>query len=141
MKLTEKLLYNSIALYHVNKQGWDMVKDLNNVLKKDDVTVDSLLKLSAEDFIKTNANEVMWTTQVGFGKEFVEEKVLAKELIERLQSNGSLLGKVKIRNMNGKVVDFPVQGAKIRMVKTSETLNAPTGGATDTAQIKKAGTA
>ncbi len=66
---------------------------------------------------------------------------MAKELIERLQSNGSLLGKVKIRNMNGKVVDFPVQGAKIRMVKTSETLNAPTGGATDTAQIKKAGTA
>ena len=141
MHLNESLLYNSIALYHVNKKGWDMLKDLNAILKKDNLSVKWLLKLSWESFIKTNANEVMGTEQTGFWKEFVEERILAAELIERLETNWSLLARTTIRQMGANVVDYPVKWAKIRMIKTVEQTDAPTGGASDSAQIKKAPTA
>ena len=85
MKLTEQLMYNAITLLHINKKGGEMEADLNKVLAADNVTVKKLLETNVVDFIKTNANEVLGTTQVGFGKEFVEETILATELIERLK--------------------------------------------------------
>jgi HK97 family phage major capsid protein len=139
--LTNELFYNSILLYHVNKKGGDMKADLNKILAKDNLTVDKLLNSTAKDFIKTNANEVMGTTQVGFGKEFVQETILSSELIERLQTNGSLLVDATIKLMTGKSLDIPVKGRRLRMTIGTEKVNAPTGGATDTAQVKKAGTA
>ena len=139
--LTNELFYNSILLYHVNKKGGDMKADLNKILAKDNLTVDKLLNSTAKDFIKTNANEVMGTTQVGFGKEFVQETILSSELIERLQTNGSLLVDATIKLMTGKSLDIPVKGRRLRMTIGTEKVNAPTGGATDTAQVKKPGTA
>lgn len=139
--LTNKLFYNAIALYHINKKGGEMVSDLNSVLKDENVTVDQLLNMSAEDFLKTNANEVLGTGQTGFGKEFVEETILSKELVERLEANDSLLVDATVKLMNGKSVDVPVKGAKVRMSLSAETTDAPTGGASDTTQIKKPWTA
>lgn len=141
MKLTEQLMYNAITLYHANKIGWDMAKDLNSVLSSEKwLTVDKLLNLSAKDFIKTNANEVMGTTQVGFWKEFVEETILSTELIERLRIGGSLLVDATIKLMTGKSLDVPVRGWRLRMTLQTEQLNAPTGGASNTDQVKKAPT-
>ena len=138
--LTNELFYNSILLYHANKNA-DMKSDFNKVLSKENLTVDQLLKSKALDFIKTNANEVMATTAVGFGKEFVEETILSTELVERLKVTGSLLVDATIKLMAGKSLDVPVQGKRLRMTIGTEKVNAPTGGASDTAQIKKAGTA
>lgn len=138
--LTNELFYNSILLYHANKNA-DMKADLNKVLSKDNLTVDQLLKSKALDFIKTNANEVMSTGAVGFGKEFVEETILSTELVERLKVTGSLLVDATIKLMSGKSLDVPVQGKRLRMTIGTEKVNAPTGGASDTAQVKKAGTA
>lgn len=142
MKLTDKLMYNAITLYYANKVGWEMEKDMNAVLKsKDNLSVSQLLNLSADKFMKTNANEVMGTTQVGFWKEFVEETILATELIERLKVWGSLLVEATIKLMEGKSIDIPVRGKRVRMSLTTEVVNAPTGGAANTDQIKKVGTA
>jgi hypothetical protein len=61
-------------------------------------------------FLKTNANEVMGTEQVGFGKEWVEETILSSELIERLKLSDSLLVDATIKLMDGKSLDIPVRG-------------------------------
>ena len=76
MQLTRELMENAIALYHVNKTGGEMKNDLDAVLSENGMTVDKMLNMSASEFIKTNANEVMGTGQVGFGTEFVQETVL-----------------------------------------------------------------
>ena len=141
MKLTEELMYNAIVLYHANKKGWDMKKDLNKILSQKNMSVSKMLNMTWEKFLKTNANEVMGTEQVGFGKEFVEEKILAAELIERLETNWSLLARTVIRQMWWKVVDYPVKWAKVRMIKTTEATDSPLGWATDQDQVKKAPTA
>lgn len=137
-----KLFYNAIALVHINKVGGDMKTDFESVLKNagENLTVDKLLKLSATDFLKTNANEVMGTGQAGFGAEFIEDTILSSELIERLQQSNSLLSKAVYKQMNANSQDFPVRGAKIRMVLQTEATDDPTGGATDIAQVKKAPT-
>ena len=139
MKLTDKLLYDAIALNHIKKQGGDMEKDLNAILSKKGVTVDKLLNMNAVDYMK-NADEVMGTEQVGFGKEFVEETILSSELITRLRSGGDLLQHATIKPMGGKSVDVPVQGAQKRFVISAEQKDAPTGGASDSQQVKKADT-
>jgi len=141
MKLTEQLMYNAITLLHINKKGWEMEADLNKVLSADNVTVKKLLETNVADFIKTNANEVLWTTQVGFGKEFVEETILATELIERLKVGWSLLAEATIKLMEGKSIDIPVRGKRVRMSLTVENLDSPTGWSVNTTQVKKPGTA
>lgn len=141
MILDAKLLYNAIALNHVAKKGWEMESDLNNVLKDENVTVGKLLNMDAKDFYKTNANEVLSTTQVGFGKEFVEETILAKELIERLETNDSLLVDATIKLMSWKSVNYPVRGKKVRMSLQIENLNDPKGQSNPTSQVKKPPTA
>lgn len=118
-----------------------MEKDLNNVLKNENVTVAKLLEMDANAFYKTNANEVLSTTQVGFGKEFVEETILAKELIERLETNDSLLVDATIKLMSGKSVDYPVRGGKVRMSLQVENLDDPKGQSNPSSQVKKPGTA
>lgn len=127
----ESLFYNAIALMHANKAGGEMLTDLASVLQNsgETLTVGQLLDMTGAEFIKTNANEAMSTGQAGFGKEFVEEVILATELIDRLRESGSILSKATIKQMGGKKVDTPVRGAKLRMVGTTENSNAPTGGA------------
>ena len=122
----EKALYSVLALSHIAKNT-DMKQDFTNILTKvgEAKTIDQLLNMPAEDFIKTNANEVMSTGQTGFGKEFVEEVVLVKELIERLQTSGNLLSKAIIRHMTAKKMSFPVRGGKLRMVSVSENSTLP----------------
>lgn len=122
----EKALYSVLALSHIAKNT-DMKQDFANILTKvgEAKTIDQLLNMPAEDFIKTNANEVMSTGQTGFGKEFVEEVVLVKELIERLQTSGNLLSKATIRHMTAKKMSFPVRGGKLRMVSVSENSTLP----------------
>ena len=136
MKLDAKLMNDAIVLSHVNKVGGEMKEDLNKILSKKNLTVDAMLNMTAKDYM-ANANEVMGTGQDGFGQQFVEEVVLAKELIDRLETNGSLLVDATIKLMEGKSVDFPVKGAKRRMVLTAEKTGAPTGGASNAAQVKK----
>lgn len=135
--LNEWLLYNSIILYYANKKGWDMKTDLNTVLSKDWLTVDWLLHTSCRDFLKTNANEVMWETHVWFGKEFVQEKILISELIDRFSLDDSLISETNIREMIAKEIEIPVKGKKLRMVLTTELLDAPKWWATNQAQVKK----
>lgn len=127
----ESLFYNAISLMHVNKTGGDMLTDLASVLQNsgEALSVRQLLDMSGAEFIKTNANEAMSTGQAGFGKEFVEEVILATELIDRLRESGSILSKATIKQMGGKKVDTPVRGAKLRMVGTTENSAAPQGGA------------
>lgn len=119
-------LYSVLALSHIAKNA-DMKQDFSHLLTKvgEAKTIDQLLNMPAEDFIKTNANEVMSTGQTGFGKEFVEEVVLVKELIERLQTSGNLLSRATIRHMTAKKMSFPVRGGKLRMVSVSENSTLP----------------
>jgi len=140
MKLTEQLLYNSIALYHINKKGGEMLKDLNTILSKDKTSVSDLLQMDNASFIQTNANEVLGTTQVGFWQEFVQQTILSSELIERLKVGESLLVDATIKLMTSKSMDFPVRGGRLRMSLTTENVNSPLWGATDQSQVKKAGT-
>lgn len=140
MQLTRELMENAIALYHVNKIGGEMKNDLDAVLSQDGLTVSKLLNMSASDFIKTNANEVMGTGQVGFGAEFVQETVLVGELIERLETNGSLLAGANIKQMFNKEQEYPVRGKKFRMVLSAETTDAVSG-STPAGQGKKSPTA
>lgn len=138
----ESLFYNAIALMHVNKKGGEMLNDFAAALKNSNEThtISQLLDMTGEQFLKTNANEAMSTGQAGFGQEFVQEVVLSAELIERLQTEGSLLEGATIKTMTAKTLDLPVRGAKIRMVGTTENSAAPTGGAV-TGENKKAKTA
>lgn len=139
--MTENQLNAVLSLYAVNKTGGEMKTDLDAVLSENGLTVDKMLNMSMADFIKTNANEVIDPSQTGFGAEFVQESVLVPELIERLETNGSLLQGANIKQMFNKIHLYPVRGAKRRMVLTGDNKNAPTGGATDTAQVKKTPTA
>lgn len=135
--LREELFYNSIALMHINKNA-EMKKDLNTVLSTNNLTVDKMLNMTGEQFLQTNANEVMGTGQTGFGKEWVEEVVLSAELIERINLSGSLLSKATIKTMTANKMQFPVRGAKVRMVSTSETTSQPQ--TKDAASVRKLGT-
>lgn len=140
--MKENLFLNAIALMHVNKVGGEMLNDFAEVLKNsgEQLSVGQLLDMPAREFLKTNANETMSTGQTGFGKEFVEEVVLSSELIDRLRNSSSLLAKAVIRSMVARKQDFPVRGAKVRMVSTTENTNLPAGGGV-AAQTKKANTA
>lgn len=140
--MKENLFLNAIALMHVNKVGGEMLNDFAEVLKNsgEQLSVGQLLDMPAREFLKTNANEVMSTGQTGFGKEFVEEVVLSTELIDRLRNSSSLLAKAVIRSMTARKQDFPVRGAKVRMVSTTENTTLPAGGGV-AAQTKKAPTA
>lgn len=124
--MKEKLFYSALALNHI-AQNAEMKADFANVLKNEgiDKSVDQLLNMSAEDFIRTNAHEVMTTGQAGFGKEFVEEVVLSHDLIERLKTSGNLLSKATIRQMTARKMEFPVRGASVRMVSVGENSNLP----------------
>jgi HK97 family phage major capsid protein len=133
-------LYNAIALNHAKKQGGEKLADLNKILAEKNTTVEKLLNMNALDFVQKNANEVLGETNTGFGKEWVEEVILSAELIERLQANDSLLVGATIKLMEGKSLDVPVKGKKVRMSLTTELLNAPTGGSTNATQVKKLGT-
>lgn len=144
MSKTNNLFYNAIALNHIAKKGGSMHEDFAKVLNEagEKLTVSQLLQLSGEDFVRTNANEAMTTGQSGFGQDFVETVVLSAELIERLKNASSLLGKAVYHNMVAAAQDFPVRGARVRMILSSESNSYP--GATpgvDTAQVKKAKTA
>lgn len=140
MNLTEDLLYNSIILYYANKKGWEMKNDLNNILSKSWLTVDWLLHSQAKDFLKTNANEVMWEWQTWFGKEFVQDKILVSELIDRFNFDWSLLSEANVREMIAKEIEIPVKWGKLRMVLTAEQANSPMWGASNQAQVKKIST-
>lgn len=131
-----------MLLNYVAKNGGEMLNDFNAVLKNSNVdkNVKQLQNLTGYEFIKTNANEVMSTGQTGFGKEFVEEVVLVSELIDRLRLEGSILSKAIIKQMTARKMDFPVRGAKVRMVSTTEHSDLPTGGGV-LSQTKKAATA
>lgn len=131
-----------MLLNYVAKNGGEMLNDFNAVLKNSNVdkNVKQLQNLTGHEFIKTNANEVMSTGQTGFGKEFVEEVVLVSELIDRLRLEGSILSKATIKQMTARKMDFPVRGAKVRMVSTTEHADLPTGGGF-LSQTKKAATA
>ncbi len=133
-------LYNAIALNHAKKQGGEKLADLNKILAEKNTTVEKLLNMNALEFVQKNANEVLGETNTGFGKEWVEEVILSSELIERLQANGSLLVGATIKLMQGKSLEIPVKGKKVRMTLSAELLNAPTGGATNADQIKKLAT-
>lgn len=124
--MKQNAFYSALALNHIAKNS-EMKKDFANILAKngETMTVDQLLNMSVEDFIKTNANEVMTTGQTGFGKEFVEEVVLSTELIERLKTSGNLLAKAIIRQMTARKMSFPVRGGTLRMVSVSENPDLP----------------
>lgn len=124
--MKEKLFYSALALNHI-AQNAEMKADFANVLKNEgiDKSVDQLLNMSAEDFIRTNAHEVMTTGQTDFGKQFVEETVLSHDLIERLKTSGNLLSKATIRQMTARKMEFPVRGASVRMVSVGENSNLP----------------
>lgn len=134
--LTNELLYNAVALYHVNKQGGEMLKDLNDILAKDNLSVEKLLNTPA-NLLK---NDVMGTGQVGFGKEFVEQTILSSELIERLKGIDSLLVDATIKLMSGATLEVPVRWGRVRMVLGAEKVTNPTGWASDTAQVKRVAT-
>ena len=140
----ESLFMNAIALVHINKTGGEMLKDFESLMKTsgENRTVAELLKLSGEEFLLTNANEAMTTGQAGFGLEFIEASVLSNELIERISNSDSLLAKAMTHTMNANVQKFPVRGARIRMIGTTESNSLPgTTPGVDSAQVKKAGTA
>lgn len=140
--MDQNIFHNAMLLNYVAKNGGEMLNDFNAVLKNSNVdkNVKQLQNLTGHEFIKTNANEVMSTGQTGFGKEFVEEVVLVSELIDRLRLDGSILSKATIKQMTARKMDFPVRGAKVRMVSTTEHADLPTGGGV-LSQTKKAATA
>lgn len=94
-----------------------MLADFNSILASKGITktASELLAMPAKDFAEMNA--AMGTTEVAFGKEFVEAKILSSELIERLQNSESLLSRAIVHQMNAGVQAFPVRGTRIRMVK------------------------
>lgn len=142
--MEKSLILNAIALMHINKTGGDMLKDFQAVLKNagETHTVEQLLQMSRAEFLQTNANEAMHTTNTGFGAEFVESVVLSRELIDRMTNDESLMSSVVMHQMNAKVVDYPVKGTRIRMTGQSETTTYPgTSPLVATSQVKKAGTA
>lgn len=133
-----ELFYNAVALMHTSKNK-EMEADLNKILKSNwNLSVNALLNMSGTDFVKTNANEVMWSEQTGFGKEWVEEVVLSSELLERIWNANSLLSKVNIKTMLANAVDMPIKGARVRMIWTSQATDKPFNVAD--AQIKKLAT-
>lgn len=143
----ENLFMNALVLNHVYKNGTsnkEMLSDFETLLKNggENRTVAELVKLSGEQFMMTNANEAMTTTQAGFGLEFVQTYILAPELIERLSNTDSLLSDAMQKEMTAGVNKFPVRGARRRMIGTSESNGYPglTPGV-DASQVKKMGTA
>ena len=116
-----------------------MKSDLEKVLAEKNLSVDKMLNMSWLDYLK-NANEVMATTQAGYGKEWVQETILSSELIERLKLSDSLLVDATIKLMDWKTLDVPVRGWRVRMTLTTELVNAPTGWATNASQVKKLST-
>ena len=138
----ESLLLNSIALTEIAKNE-AMKKDFNEVLKNSwsTETVEKLLTMKAEDFIKTNANEVMTTWSTGFGAEWVQTTVIANTIIDRIRNTETLLSRVNITRMSWPVVIKPVAGGRTRMVATSENTDQPQNKTLTAAQIKKTATA
>jgi HK97 family phage major capsid protein len=138
--MKENLIYNAIALAHAQKQGGTFLSEFEDVLKNagEGLTVSKLLQLSGKDFL--SRNNAMATTETAFGKEFVEERVLSSELIDRLKSSESVFVKAMLRSMGANEQAFPVKGVRIRMRAGTETVANPTGGAV-AAQTKQAGTA
>ena len=139
--MDNNVLYSALALAHAKNKGGEMLNDVASLLKNggETLTVDQLLNMPTREFIRTNANETMTTQKVGFGKEFVEEVVLSTELIERMKDSDSLLSDFVIKTMNGRKIDLPVRGARVRMISTTELADQPTGTA-PAGQAKKAGT-
>jgi HK97 family phage major capsid protein len=140
--MKQEVLYSALALAHAKNKGGEMLNDFTSMLTNsgETHTVDQLLSMSVNSFLRTNANENMTTQMVGFGKEFVEEVVLSAELIERLKDSDSLLADFIIKQMNARKIDIPVRGARVRMISTTELADQPIGTA-PTGQAKKAGTA
>lgn len=139
--MDNNVLYSALALAHAKNKGGEMLNDVSSLIKNggEALSVDQLLNLSVNQFLRTNANETMTTQKVGFGKEFVEEVVLSTELIERMKDSDSLLSDVVIKQMSGRKIDLPVRGARVRMISTTESADQPTGTA-PAGQAKKAGT-
>lgn len=137
--LNQELMYNALALMHVNKNE-EMKKDLNEVLKTNNVTVDQLLKMNGSEFIQTNSNEVMGTGQTGFGKEWVESEVIVAELMERIKNSKSLLAYARAWFPDADKVLFPVKGKRVRMVLLEENKDQPQNKTLTSKQVKKVGT-
>lgn len=140
----QDIFMNAMVINHISKNGGDMLKDFENMLKAngENRTVSQLLKLSGESFMLTNANEAMSSGQAGFGAEFVQTYILEPALIERLGNTESLAADAMQKTMSAAVNKYPVRGARRRMIGTTEENSYP--GATpavDTAQVKKMGTA
>lgn len=104
-------------------------------------TVDQLLSMSVKDFARTNANEIMTTTQTGFGKDFVPSELLYSSLLDRVNDGDSLLGDFLMKQMQGPVEKVPSKGAVVNMKLISENNTNPTGGLQSASQLHKPGTA
>lgn len=91
-------------------------KGVNKMLKNTTYTINEVYKMSFLDFIESNANEAMSSTETGFGKEFVPAEILDSMLVERLDDDESLLSMVNMKRMDGPKVLIWVRGKKIRMV-------------------------
>ena len=137
--LEKELMYNALALMHANKSE-EMKKDLNEVLKNDNVTVDQLLKMNWNDFMQTNSNEVMGTTQTWFGKEWVEKEVIVTEILERIKNSKSLLSFAREWFTDNDKILFPVKGKRVRMVLLEENKDQPQNKTLTSKQVKKVGT-
>jgi len=124
---------------HASKNQ-EMKNDLNSILASSDLTVDKMLRMNWTDFVNTNANEVMWTGQTGFGKEWVETEVIVAELLARIENSESLLSLATRGFPDIDKILFPVNGKRVRMIMLEENKDQPQNKTLTEAQIKKVST-
>lgn len=137
-KFDKSLLMNAIVLAHANKNA-EMKADLNALFSENWLTVDKLLKMQWEDFLLTNANEVMGTGATGFWAEFVEKEILYTELTQRITNETSLISALNIKTMFADVEIFPVEGEDVYMINATEATDKATW-TTPSGQNQRAGT-
>lgn len=126
-----QMIYNSLVLLN-SKKDVDVKTKVNERLKKNKVEfkgmemkVDSLLNLTCQQFLETNANEAMGSELVGEWKEFIDQEILITEIIDRVSKGTSLLSLITPRRMGGKKVSYPAKGKRKRMFLVDESVNVP----------------
>jgi len=76
--------------------------------------------MTFKNFVESNANDIMATSEAGFGKEFIEDDVLIGQLLERVETSKNILSKFNFKKMLNGTQSVPVRGKKIRMRLTQE---------------------
>lgn len=137
--MKKELIYSAIALNHIARNA-DKKADFNKVIASSWLTVDKLLSMTWEEFVKTNANEVMNTTETGFGGDWVEKSVIIPEILQRAKDSKSLLAYIKSWYPDANDIIFPVQWKRTRMIVLEENKDQPQNKTLTSQQVKRLAT-